>query len=142
MMYAKLALENVKKSTKDYLIYIVTLTACISMFYAFLSISSNYYDPNIGAEFNLDILGDGIKYAILLITVLLMFLMQVCKPLYDTTAKKGICNSEYYWNGAINDSSTFLCGITNNGNFFADCGDRIRWCVFSIHYCYAASNVS
>ena len=27
-----------KKSTKDYLIYIVTLTACISMFYAFLSI--------------------------------------------------------------------------------------------------------
>lgn len=34
-MYAKLALENVKKSTKDYLIYIVTLTACISMFYAF-----------------------------------------------------------------------------------------------------------
>ena len=35
MMYAKLALENVKKSTKDYLIYIVTLTACISMFYAF-----------------------------------------------------------------------------------------------------------
>ena len=76
MMYAKLALENVKKSTKDYLIYIVTLTACISMFYAFLSISSNYYDPNIGAEFNLDILGDGIKYAILLITVLLMFLMQ------------------------------------------------------------------
>ena len=31
MMYAKLALENVKKSTKDYLIYIVTLTACISM---------------------------------------------------------------------------------------------------------------
>lgn len=76
MMYAKLALENVKKSTKDYLIYIVTLTACISMFYAFLSISSNYYEPNIGAEFNLDILGDGIKYAILLITVLLMFLMQ------------------------------------------------------------------
>ena len=66
MMYAKLALENVKKSTKDYLIYIVTLTACISMFYAFLSISSNLYDPNIGAEFNLDILGDGIKYAILL----------------------------------------------------------------------------
>ena len=62
--------------------------------------------------------------------------------LADTTAKKGICNSEYYWNGAINDSSTFLCGITNNGNFFADCGDRIRWCVFSIHYCYAASNVS
>ncbi len=46
------------------------------MFYAFLSISSNYYKPNIGAEFNLDILGNGIKYVILLITVLLMFLMQ------------------------------------------------------------------
>ncbi len=142
MMYAKLALENVKKSTKDYLIYIVTLTACISMFYAFLSISSNYYDPNIGAEFNLDILGDGIKYAILLITVLLMFLMQYVNHFMIQRRKREFCNSEYYWNGAINDSSTFLCGITNNGNFFADCGDRIRWCVFSIHYCYAASNVS
>lgn len=75
-MYIKLALKNVKQLTKDYLIYIVTLTACISMFYAFLSISSNYYEPNIGAEFNLDILGNGIKYVILLITVLLMFLMQ------------------------------------------------------------------
>lgn len=142
MMYAKLALENVKKSTKDYLIYIVTLTACISMFYAFLSISSNLYDPNIGAEFNLDILGDGIKYAILLITVLLMFLMQYVNHFMIQRRKKRICNSEYYWNGAINDSSTFLCRITNNGNFFAYCGDRIRWCVFSIHYCYAASNVS
>ena len=58
MMYTKLALENVKKSTKDYLIYIVTLTACISMFYAFLSISSNYYDLNIVAEFYLVLLGD------------------------------------------------------------------------------------
>ena len=140
MMYAKLALENVKKSTKDYLIYIVTLTACISMFYAFLSISSNYYDPNIGAEFNLDILGDGIKYAILLITVLLMFLMQYVNHFMIQRRKREFAIQSII--GAINDSSTFLCRITNNGNFFAYCGDRIRWCVFSIHYCYAASNVS
>lgn len=76
MMYGKLILKNVSKSIKDYLIYIVTLTTCISMFYAFLSISSNYYKPNIGAEFNLDILGSGIKFVIILITMLLMFLMQ------------------------------------------------------------------
>lgn len=75
-MYVKLALKNVKQSTKDYLIYSVTLTVCISMFYAFLSISSKYYEPDIGAEFNLNLLGNGIKYVILLVTVLLMFLMQ------------------------------------------------------------------
>ena len=92
MMYAKLALENVKKSTKDYLIYIVTLTACISMFYAFLSISSNYYDPNIGAEFNLDILGDGIKYAILLITVLLLSVMFSCFGMNCSIMRASACS--------------------------------------------------
>ena len=47
MMYAKLALENVKKSTKDYLIYIVTLTACISMFYVLISSEWVFYEPFI-----------------------------------------------------------------------------------------------
>ena len=32
-MYFRLAFKNVKRSIKDYLIYIMTLTACISLFY-------------------------------------------------------------------------------------------------------------
>ena len=75
-MYFKLAIKNVKRSIKDYLIYVMTLTACISLFYAFLSITSRYYKPDIGAEFNLEVLGDGMLPVILLITMLLIFLVQ------------------------------------------------------------------
>lgn len=67
-MYFRLAFQNVKRSIKDYLIYIMTLTACISLFYAFLSITSRYYRPDIGAEFNLEVLGDGMLLVIILIT--------------------------------------------------------------------------
>lgn len=75
-MYFRLAFQNVKRSIKDYLIYIMTLTACISLFYAFLSITSRYYRPDIGAEFNLEVLGDGMLLVIILITMLLIFLVQ------------------------------------------------------------------
>ncbi|MEI3260352.1 MAG: ABC transporter permease [Faecalimonas umbilicata] len=75
-MYFRLAFQNVKRSIKDYLIYIMTLTACISLFYAFLSITSRYYRPDIDAEFNLEVLGDGMLLVIILITMLLIFLVQ------------------------------------------------------------------
>ncbi|MDE5699776.1 MAG: ABC transporter permease [Lachnospiraceae bacterium] len=75
-MYIKLALRNAKRSAKDYLIYIVTLTICVTLFYAFLSISSSFYKPDIGQEFNIRTLGNLMKAAILLITLLLIFLVQ------------------------------------------------------------------
>lgn len=75
-MYVKLAWKNAKKSIKDYLIYIITLTACVAMFYAFLSITSKYYRPDIGAEFDIQILGSGMKLVVLAITTLLIFLVQ------------------------------------------------------------------
>lgn len=75
-MYAKLILRNAKRSIKDYLIYIVTMTICVMLFYAFLSISSNHYRPDIGVEFNLDILSDGMKLAICSVTLLLFFLIR------------------------------------------------------------------
>ena len=43
MMYAKLIFKNAKRSVKDYLIYIVTMTLCVTLFYAFFSISSSHY---------------------------------------------------------------------------------------------------
>lgn len=76
MMYGKLILRNVKRSVKDYLIYIVTLTLCVTMFYSFLSISSNYYKPDIGSEYDLNMLSDGMKTAICGVTLLLLFLIK------------------------------------------------------------------
>ena len=52
-MYAKLVYRNAKRSAKDYLIYIVTLTICVTLFYAFLSISSSYYQPDIGTAYEI-----------------------------------------------------------------------------------------
>ena len=70
-MYAKLVLRNAKRSVKDYLVYIVTLTICVTLFYSFLSISSSYYQPDIGSEYNFTVLSDGMKVAICVITLFL-----------------------------------------------------------------------
>ena len=75
-MYAKLIFRNAKRSAKDYLIYIVTLTICVTLFYAFLSISSSYYQPDIGTAYEITAFSDGIKLAVCAITLLLLFLMK------------------------------------------------------------------
>ncbi|WP_283683534.1 ABC transporter permease [Parablautia sp. Marseille-Q6255] len=74
-MYAKLVFKNAKKSAKDYLIYIVTMTVCVTLFYAFLFISSSHYHPVIGAEYNISLLAGGMKLAICGISLLLLFLI-------------------------------------------------------------------
>lgn len=76
MMYCKLILRNVKRSARDYLIYIVTMTIFTMLFYAFLSVSSRYYHPDIGAEFNLAVLGGSMKIAICSVTLLILFLIR------------------------------------------------------------------
>lgn len=75
-MYAKLIFRNARRSAKDYLVYIVTMTICVMLFYAFLSISSGYYHPDIGSEYNFTILSDGMKAAICCVTLLLLFLIR------------------------------------------------------------------
>lgn len=75
-MYAKLVFRNAKRSVKDYLVYIVTMSICVTLFYSFLSISSSYYKPDIGSEYNFTILSDGMKVAICAITLLLLFLIR------------------------------------------------------------------
>lgn len=75
-MYAKLILKNAKRSLKDYLIYIVTMTICVTLFYSFLSISSRYYRPDIGSEYDFTMLSDGMKMAVCLITLCLLFLIR------------------------------------------------------------------
>ncbi len=75
-MYAKLIFRNAKRSVKDYLIYIVTMTICVTLFYSFLSISSKYYNPDIGSAYDFHSLSDGLKTAVCMITLLLLFLIQ------------------------------------------------------------------
>lgn len=75
-MYAKLIFRNARRSAKDYLIYIVTMTICVMLFYAFLSVSSRYYHPDIGLEYNFTMLSDGMKAAICCVTLLLLFLIR------------------------------------------------------------------
>ena len=75
-MYAKLVFRNAKRSVKDYLVYIVTMTICVTLFYAFLSISSSYNSPDIGSEYDFTLLRDGMKIAICMITLLLLFLIR------------------------------------------------------------------
>lgn len=75
-MYAKLVLRNAKRSAQDYLIYIVTMTICVTLFYSFLSISSRYYQPDIGSEYDFTMLSDGMKAAICALTLILLFLIR------------------------------------------------------------------
>ena len=75
-MYKKLIFQNVKQSLKDYLIYIITITICVTLFYAFLSISSSYYNPNIGSEYDFTLLAGGMKLSVILVTLLILFLIK------------------------------------------------------------------
>ena len=79
-MYAKLILRSARRSARDYLIYIVTMTICVTLFYAFLSVSSRFYKPDIGVEYHFTILSDGMKVAICTVTLLLLFLRPGGRP--------------------------------------------------------------
>ena len=74
-MYAKLAITNAKKSIKDYLIYFITITLCVSLFYAFISISSSEYQFITVESYNFDMLKVILKYATYIITALLVILI-------------------------------------------------------------------
>ncbi len=90
-MYAKLIFKNAKRSVKDYLIYIVTMTLCVTLFYAFLSISSTHYHPTIGAEYNISLLAGGMKLAICGISLLLVVSDPLCQSFHSEKKTKGVC---------------------------------------------------
>ena len=75
MLYFKMILRNAKRSARDYLIYFVTMTLCAALFYGFLSVTSRYYDPDLGVEYDLEFMSDGMKLAICLVSMLLLFLI-------------------------------------------------------------------
>lgn len=75
-MYAKMILRNIKRSRKDYLIYMVTLIFCVGLFYAFMALSSRYYNPSLGEEFTFSSVRGDMTLPILAITAILLFLIK------------------------------------------------------------------
>lgn len=115
-MYAKLVFRNAKRSVKDYLIYIVTMTICVTLFYSFLSISSRYYQPDIGSEYNFTILSDGMKAAICVITLFLLFLIRfvnhyMLRRKQKEFAIQSIMGMEQKTVGRLFFAETFMMGI-------------------------------
>ena len=115
-MYAKLVLRNAKRSVKDYLVYIVTLTICVTLFYSFLSISSSYYQPDIGSEYNFTVLSDGMKVAICVITLFLLFLIRfvnnyILRRKQKEFAVQSIMGMEQKTVGRLFFAETFVMGM-------------------------------
>ncbi|WP_455543060.1 FtsX-like permease family protein [Intestinibacter sp.] len=74
-MYVKLALSNAKKSIKDYLIYFITITICVSLFYAITSLSSSSYEFITEKSYNFEALKLILKYSTYIITAALALLI-------------------------------------------------------------------
>ena len=119
-MYAKLVLRNAKRSAKDYLIYIVTMTICVTLFYSFLSISSSYYQPDIGSEYDFTMLSDGMKMAICAVTLVLLFLIRfvnnyMLRRKQKEFAIQSVMGMEQRTIGRLFFAETFVMGMISIG---------------------------
>lgn len=117
-MYAKLVLRNARRSIQDYLVYILTMTICVTLFYSFLSISSNYYNPDIGAEYDFTMLSDGMKLAICAVTLFLLFLIRfvnnyMLRRRQRKFALQSIMGMEQQTIGRLFFAETFLMGLVS-----------------------------
>lgn len=117
-MYAKLVLRNAKRSIQDYLVYILTMTICVTLFYSFLSISSNYYDPDIGTEYDFTMLSDGMKLAICAVTLFLLFLIRfvnhyMLRRKQREFALQSVMGMEQRTIGRLFFAETFLMGLVS-----------------------------
>lgn len=115
-MYAKLVFRNAKRSIKDYLVYIVTLTICVTLFYSFLSISSSYYKPDIGSEYDFTLLSDGMRMAICAVTLLLLFLIRfvnhyMMRQKQKEFAIQAVLGMEQKTIGRLFFAETFIMGM-------------------------------
>ena len=117
-MYAKLVHRNARRSIQDYLVYILTMTICVTLFYSFLSISSSYYNPDIGTEYDFTMLSDGMKLAICAVTLLLLFLIRfvnnyMLRRRQREFALQSIMGMEQRIIGRLFFAETFLMGLVS-----------------------------
>lgn len=117
-MYAKLVFRNARRSIQEYLVYILTMTICVTLFYSFLSISSSNYDPDIGTEYDFTMLSDGMKLAICAITLFLLFLIRfvnnyMLRRKQREFALQSIMGMEQRTIGRLFFAETFLMGLVS-----------------------------
>lgn len=74
-MYLKFLLISLKRSIKTYLIYILTLVTCVTLFYSFNSLSSKFYSPLQSAMFDLTNLYKYLSMFSIGITIILSILI-------------------------------------------------------------------
>lgn len=118
-MYAKLVLRNARRSIQDYLVYLLTMTICVTLFYSFLSISSSYYEPDIGTEYDFTMLSDGMKLAICAVTLILLFLIRFVNHYMLRRKQREFALQSVMGDGAADhpagssSAETFLMGLVS-----------------------------
>ena len=96
-MYAKLAKSNARKSIKDYLIYFITITICVSLFYAITSLSSSSYEFITEDSYNFKTLQLILKYSTYVITAILILLIAYVNKYMIRATSKRVCNIHTTW---------------------------------------------
>ena len=123
-MTTKLIWRNARRSVQDYLIYIVTMTLCVMLFYAFLSITSRYYQPDIGTTYDFTFLSGGVRMAVLLVALLLLFLIYTVQPLYAAPPSERVCGTVAAGDGTKVGRLAVLCRNLVDGRSFCRDGNR------------------
>lgn len=76
-MYAKLFRSNLKKALRDYVIYFCTLVISSTLFFAFLSLTSQHNDILGGnGNYSLELFQNMIRYAVLAISIIFVALIR------------------------------------------------------------------
>ncbi|MDR7855549.1 FtsX-like permease family protein [Tissierella sp.] len=105
-MYAKLAKSNAKKSIKDYLIYFITITISVSLFYAITSLSSSSYELITEESYNFRNLKLILQYSTYVITAILILLVAYVNKYMIRRRKKEFAT--YVLLGAEQKSIAFM----------------------------------
>lgn len=101
MMYAKLALRNIRRSLRDYIIYFVTLTLTAALMYSFLALG--FSSDVLAMAENMSMLTTGI----LLMSALVAFLSSFVIGYAIRFMLEGVCNLRTDWHGS-KDSTKFV----------------------------------
>ena len=96
------------------------MTICVTLFYSFLSISSSYYQPDIGSEYDFTMLSDGMKVAICAVTLVLLFLIRfvnnyMLRRRQKEFAIQAVMGMEQRTIGRLFFAETFVMGMISIG---------------------------
>ena len=100
-MYWKLAIQNICRSLRDYIIYFVTLTLTAALMYSFLALG--FSSDVLAMAENMSMLTTGI----LLMSALVAFLSSFVIGYAIRFMQEGVCNLRTDWHGR-KDSTEFV----------------------------------